>query len=87
MTTKRDKDRPWITLCIGGCAVNRIYKVRQLGGAWIDMRIPSLKEYNINGVLCPACQNERDKAFEQAQSRPRMSEKDRILRSYEKGVI
>ena len=49
--------------------------------------IVDTRKYNINGVLCPDCQKERDEVFEKAQRRPRMSEKDRVLRSYDDGRI
>jgi hypothetical protein len=81
MTSQKSKDRPRITLCIGGCVVNRIYHVLR-DGSWSWMRIPFIKEYNVNGVLCPDCQATREEAFEKAQTRPRMSEKDRVLRSW-----
>jgi hypothetical protein len=82
------KDRPPITICIGGCEVNRIYKVKSAYGVWFDMRLPDLTEYNVNGVLCPMCQAERDDAFAKEMSRVPITYKQRILRSWEhKGDI
>lgn len=77
------KDRPPLTICIGGCEVNWVYKVQTEDGKWIEMRIVELTEYNINGVLCPECQQKRDECFIKEISRTRITDKERVLRSLE----
>ena len=77
------KDRPAITICIGGCEVNRVYKVKSVYGIWFDMRIPDLTQYNVNGALCPECQMKRDDEFAKELSRVPITHKERVLRSLE----
>jgi hypothetical protein len=75
-------DRPYITICTD-CRddSNRFYQV-YMDGKWHTMEIIDLSSYRILVKYCPICQKKRDEAFEKAQRKPRMSEKDRILRSW-----
>ncbi len=73
--------REWLTICLDCQEPSHLIYNILVDGKWRFKRIIDIKEYRINGTLCPECKQARAEAYEAKQRFPH-SDRWTILRSY-----